>query len=156
MLICFPTYSNMAIWNWYTTQYWKPLNTIYCIPVCVLGITWTLPITSVAIMSFRTQSDITGLPSVSWLTQTLSIGVVALAVILTATCLCTASTISTNWTLILAPVHSKTHSVIHSQWLERSRLSSIFIVSVNAATSPTLKTDWKPVLHTNQTLHKNL
>jgi len=93
----------------------KGSNTLYCIPASVRIVARTLPFAPEAIVAFGTQSDITCFPCVSCLTQTHSIGMVALAVVLTVASLCTASTISTNWTLILTPVDSKRHSNIHVQ-----------------------------------------
>lgn len=79
------------------------------VPAGILGMARTLPFAHKAVVSFRTQSGGARLPGVSGLTQTHSVGVVAFAVILTATFLCTAITISANWTFVLAPVQNKRH-----------------------------------------------
>lgn len=85
----------------------KVCTVFICVPACVLGVTQTLPITPEAIVSFRTQSGVACLPCVSWFTQTLPVGVVAFAIVLTATLLCTAGTVGANWTMVLTPVHSR-------------------------------------------------
>lgn len=79
------------------------------VPAGILGMARTLPLAHEAVVSFRTQPGGARLPGVSGLTQTHSVGVVAFAVILTATFLCAASAISTNWTFVLAPVQNKRH-----------------------------------------------
>lgn len=77
------------------------------VPARVLWVARTFPFALKAVVSFSTQSDGTGLPRVSWLTQTHPVGVVAFAVVLTAACLRTASPISSNCTFVLTPVQSK-------------------------------------------------
>lgn len=83
------------------------------VPLCVVGVTRTLPVAAEAVAGVRTQARVTDLPRVSGLTHTHPVGVVALAVVLTATRLCTTGTIGTNGTLVLAPVQPKRRGDIH-------------------------------------------
>lgn len=70
---------------------------------------WTFPLAREPVVSFRTQPGGASLPSVARITQTHSVGVVAFAVILTATFLRAVSAVRANWTLVLATVENETH-----------------------------------------------
>ena len=69
--------------------------------MCVLNVAGTLPVTTKAVVSVLTQSDLTCLTGVPRLAQTHPVGMVTLGVVLTATRLSTAGTVCTNGTLVL-------------------------------------------------------
>lgn len=82
----------------------------------------TFPLAHEAVVSFRTQSGGASLPSVAGLTQTHSVGVVAFAVILTATFLCAVSAVRANGTLVLATMENETHRGAVSQSFSKMAL----------------------------------
>lgn len=82
----------------------------------------TFPLAHEAVVSFRTQPGGASLPSVAGLTQTHSVGVVAFAVILTATFLCAVSAVRANRTLVLATVENETHRGAVSQSFSKMAL----------------------------------
>lgn len=67
------------------------------------------PLAREAVASFRAQPGGARLPSVAGLTQAHSVGVVAFAVVLTATFLCAVRAVRANRTLVLATVENNTH-----------------------------------------------
>lgn len=73
------------------------------------SVAWTFPLAREAVVSFRTQPGGASLAGVAGLAQTHSVGVVAFAVILTATCLGAASAVRANWTLVLATAENGRH-----------------------------------------------
>ena len=82
-------------------------------PACVLGRAGTLPVAAQAVVSLRTQPDVTRLSRVPRLAQTHPVGMVTLGVVLTATRLRAAGAVRTDRTLVLTPVDrgdTETHS----------------------------------------------
>lgn len=117
--------------NYFISQ--KGNYVINCIPASGWNMAWTFTLALDAIMLFGTQSDVTSFSWVSRLTQAHPTGMVALAVVLTATHLWTSSAKSTNWTLLLTPVNNKRQKrlrpVICTCWGSVSAQNCLVLIS---------------------------
>lgn len=75
----------------------------------VASVARTFPLAREAVVSLGTQPGGAGLAGVAGLAQTHSVGVVALAVVLTAARLGAASAVRADWTLVLATAEDGRH-----------------------------------------------